>query len=158
MTCTCLRCGKPISTIKTTMRFNKIITTTLIILSLASAGCSTVPTVKEAAVLDTVTSAAVLSTGTGYELNPAGFVGATLFKVFILNYVVDWLSPRSQEYFRRSAATLWTAASVNNLAVLTGVGYPAALPFVLGAGYVVYVNTPVPTDCDSKKQLQEPKC
>ena len=142
------------------MRFDKIITTTLIILSLASAGCSTVtvPTVNQAAVLDTVTTAAVLDRGVGYETNPAGFVGATLFKVFILNYVVDWLSPRSQEYFKRSAATLWTAASVNNLAVLTGVGYPAALPFVLGAGYVVYVNTPVPTDCDRKKQLQEPKC
>ena len=134
------------------MRFNKIITTTLIILSLASAGCSTVtvPTVNQAAVLDTVTTAAVLDRGVGYETNPAGFVGATLFKVFILNYVVDWLSPRSQEYFRRAAATLWTAASVNNLAVLTGVGYPAALPFVLGAGYVVYVNTPVSSETPSK--------
>jgi hypothetical protein len=127
------------------MRFNKTITT-LIILLLASAGCSTVPTVKEAAVLDTVTTAAVLSTKAGYETNPAGFVGATLFKVFILNYVVDKLSPRSQEYFNRAAATLWTAAGVNNLAVLTGVGYPVALPFVLGAGYVVYVNTPVLTE------------
>jgi hypothetical protein len=134
------------------MRFNKIITTTLIILSLASAGCSTVtvPTVNQAAVLDTVTTAAVLDRGVGYETNPAGFVGATLFKVFILNYVVDRLEPRSQEYFRRAAATLWTAASVNNLAVLTGVGYPAALPFVLGAGYVVYVNTPVPSETLSK--------
>jgi hypothetical protein len=134
------------------MRFNKIITTTLIILSLASAGCSTVtvPTVNQAAVLDTVTTAAVLSTKAGYETNPTGFVGATLFKVFILNYVVDWLSPRSQEYFNRAAATLWTAASVNNLAVLTGVGYPAALPFVLGAGYIVYVNTPVPSETPSK--------
>jgi len=127
------------------MRFNKTITT-LIILLLASAGCSTVPTVKEAAVLDTVTTAAVLSTKAGYETNPAGFVGATLFKMFILNYVVDKLSPRSQEYFNRAAATLWTAAGVNNLAVLTGVGYPVALPFVLGAGYVVYVNTPVLTE------------
>jgi hypothetical protein len=134
------------------MRFNKIITTTLIILSLASAGCSTVtvPTVNQAAVLDTVTTAAVLDRGVGYETNPVGFVGATLFKVFILNYVVDRLEPRSQEYFRRAAATLWTAASVNNLAVLTGVGYPAALPFVLGAGYVVYVNTPVPSETLSK--------
>ena len=134
------------------MRFNKIITTTLIILSLATTGCSTVtvPTVNQAAVLDTVTTAAVLDRGVGYETNPAGFVGATLFKVFILNYVVDRLEPRSQEYFRRAAATLWTAASVNNLAVLTGVGYPAALPFVLGAGYVVYVNTPVPSETPSK--------
>jgi len=130
------------------MRFNKIITTTLIILSLATTGCSTVtvPTVNQAAVFDTVTTAAVLGTKTGYEINPAGFVGATLFKMFILNYVVDKLEPQAQEYFNRAAATLWTAAAVNNLAVLTGVGYPVALPFVLGAGYVVYVNTPVLTE------------
>jgi len=134
------------------MRFNKIITTTLIILSLASAGCSTVnvPTANQAAVLDTVTTAAVLSTGAGYETNPAGFVGATLLKFFILNHVVDQLGPRAQEYVKRAAATIWTAASVNNLAILAGVGYPTALPFVLGAGYIVYVNTPVSSETPSK--------
>ena len=67
------------------MKFNKIITTTLIILSLA--GCSTVPvpTAKQAAVLDTVTTAVVLDRGLGIEANPVGFAAVTLFKVFILN-------------------------------------------------------------------------
>ena len=127
------------------MRFNKIITTTLIALSLASTGCSTVPTAKQAAVLDTVTTAAVLGTKAGYELNPAGFMGATLFKVFILTYVVDWLeNPYERESIKRAAATIWTAAAVNNLAILAGVATPASIPFSLAAGYVVYANTPVP--------------
>ena len=129
------------------MKFNKIITTTLIALSLASAGCSTVPmpTAKEAAVLDTVTTAAVLGTGTGIEANPVGFAASTLFKVFILNYVVDWLEdPYERESIKRAAATIWTAAAVNNLAILAGVATPASIPFGLAAGYVVYVNTPVP--------------
>jgi len=127
------------------MKFNKIITTTLIILSLA--GCSTVPvpTAKQAAVLDTVTTAVVLDRGLGIEANPVGFAAVTLFKVFILNYVVDWLEdPYERESIKRAAATIWTAAAVNNLAVLAGVATPASLPFTLAAGYVVYINTPVP--------------
>jgi hypothetical protein len=127
------------------MRFNKIITTTLIALSLASTGCSTVPTAKQAAVLDTVTTAVVLDRGLGIEANPMGFAAVTLFKVFILNYVVDWLEdPYERESIKRAAATIWTAAAVNNLAVLAGVATPVSLPFTLAAGYVVYANTPVP--------------
>jgi len=127
------------------MRYNKIITTILIILSIASAGCSTVPTANQAAVLDTVTTAVVLDRGVGIEANPVGFAAATLFKVFILNYVVDWLEdPYERESIKRAAATIWTAAAVNNLAILAGVATPASIPFSLAAGYVVYVNTPVP--------------
>jgi hypothetical protein len=123
------------------MQFNKIITI-LIILSLANAGCSTVPTSKQAAVLDTATTIAVLSTGAGHEANPVGFVGVTLAKVLILSNI-DRFKPQTQEYLNRVTATIWTAAAVNNLAILAGVASPASIPFALSAGYVVYVNTPV---------------
>jgi len=126
------------------MRFNNIITTTLIILSLV--GCSTinVPTAKEAAIFDTVSTAAVLGTGSGFESNPLGFAAVTLSKLLVLNFV-DWLEdPYERESVKRGAATIWTAAAVNNLAVLVGVSTTASLPFTLAAGYVVYVNTPVP--------------
>jgi len=126
------------------MHFNKIITTILIILSLASAGCSTisVPTAKEAAILDTVTTAAVLGTGTGYELNPVGFAGATVLKVVLLNNLHRF-EPEIQDRVNRASATVWTAAAVNNLAVLMCVPLSIALPLTLAAGYAVYVNTPV---------------
>jgi hypothetical protein len=121
---------------------NKIITSTLIISSLASAGCSTVPTAKEAAILDTFTTVAALESGTGVELNPLGFAGATLAKVLILNNL-DRFEPESQDRIKRVTATIWTAAAVNNLAVLMCVPLSASLPFTLAAGYAVYVNTPV---------------
>jgi hypothetical protein len=126
------------------MRFNKIITTTLITLSLTSAGCSTipVPNAKQAAVLDTVTTVVVLDRGLGYEANPVGFIGATLLKVLILSNLHRF-EPETQDYIKRATATLWTAAAVNNLAMLAGVATPASIPFGLAAGYVVYVNTPV---------------
>ena len=131
------------------MRFNKIITTTPIILSVASTGCSTVPmpavtvpTAKEAAILDTFTTAAVLGSGTGYELNPLGFAGATLSKVWIFNNLHRF-EPETQDYIKRATATIWTAAAVNNLAVLMCVPLATSLPFTLAAGYAVYVNTPV---------------
>jgi len=131
------------------MRFNKITAATLIILSLNSIACGTlavptitVPTAKEAAVLDTVTTAAVLVTETGHEANPIGFVGATLGKVVILNNLHRF-EPETQDYIKRVTATLWTAAAVNNLAVLMCIPLAASLPLTLAAGYVVYVNTPV---------------
>jgi hypothetical protein len=126
------------------MRFNKITATTLIILSLNSIACGTisVPTAKEAAVLDTVTTAAVLVTETGHETNPVGFAGATLAKVLILNNLHRF-EPESQDRIKRVTATIWTAAAVNNLAVLMCIPLSVSLPLTLAAGYVVYKNTPV---------------
>jgi hypothetical protein len=129
------------------MRFNNI-AAALIILGLVT-GCSTinVPTPKQAAVLDTATTAAVLATKTGVEANPVGFVGATLLKVAILSHI-DKFDPQTQEYMKRATTTIWTAAAVNNLAVLACVPLAVSLPFTLAAGYVVYTNTPI----NSKKQ------
>jgi hypothetical protein len=124
------------------MRLNKIIITTPIILGLASASCSIVPTAKEAAILDTVSTAAVLGSGTGVEVNPLSFAGATLSKVLILNNLHRF-KPETQDYIKRASATVWTAATVNNLGVLMCVPLSVSLPFILAAGYAVYVNTPV---------------
>jgi hypothetical protein len=123
------------------MNFNKIITT-LILLSLINAGCSTVPTAKEAAILDTATTAAVLGSGAGYELNPLGFAGATVLKVLFLKNL-DKFDSETQENTKRAVATMWTAAAVNNLAVLMCVPLAVSLSLTLAAGYAVYVNTPV---------------
>jgi len=117
---------------------SKVIITTLIALSL---GCSTVPTAKEAAILDTATTAAVLGSGAGYELNPLGFAGATLVKVLTLNNLHRF-EPTTQDYIKRVTASLWTAVAVNNLGVLMCVPLSASLPLTLATGYVVYTHTP----------------
>jgi len=125
----------------------------LIILSLANTGCSTIPipTPKQAAVLDTATTIAVLGTGAGYEANPVGFVAATLGKALILSNI-DRFNPETQEYIERVTATLWTAAAVNNLGVLMCIPLSASLPLTLAAGYVVYKNTPVRSKTTKAKQ------
>ena len=122
----------------------KITATALVILSLNSIACSTinVPTAKEAAILDTITTVAVLGSGTGHELNPVSFVGATLAKAVILSNI-DRFQPETQEYIKQATATVWTAAAVNNLAVLMCVSPTISLPLTLAAGYIVYKNTPV---------------
>jgi len=115
----------------------------LVILSLATTSCSTinVPTAKEAAILDTVSTIAVLGSSTGHELNPVSFVGATLAKAVILSNI-DRFQPETQDLINKTTATIWTAAAVNNLAVLMCVPLTISLPLTLAAGYVVYKNTP----------------
>ena len=125
----------------------------LVILFMLTTGCSTitVPDAKQAAALDTATTAVILGTRAGYEVNPVGFVGATLAKVLILSNI-DKFEPQTQEYIKRATATVWTAAAVNNLAVLACVPLAISLPLTLTAGYVVYTNTP-----HSSKKQTNPK-
>jgi hypothetical protein len=131
---------------------NKIIAA-LIILSMLTTGCSTiiVPNAKEAAILDTLTTVAVLESGTGYELNPVGFVGATATKILIVSNMHKF-EPQTQDFINRTVSTLWTAAAVNNLGVLMCVPLSISLPLTLAAGYVVYKNTPVRNKLTKAKQ------
>jgi hypothetical protein len=131
---------------------NKIIAL-LIILSMLTTGCSTitVPNAKEAAILDTLTTVAVLESGTGYELNPIGFVGATLTKMLIVG-TMHRFQPETQDLLNKTTATLWTAAAVNNLGVLMCVPLSISLPLTLAAGYIVYKNTPVRNKPTKAKQ------
>jgi PBP1b-binding outer membrane lipoprotein LpoB len=123
----------------------------LVILSMFTTGCSTitVPNAKEAAIFDTITTVAVLGSGTGHELNPVSFVGATLAKAVILSNI-DRFQPETQDLINKTTATIWTAAAVNNLAVVMCVPLTISLPLTLAAGYVVYKNTPK-TKKDTKK-------
>jgi hypothetical protein len=130
----------------------KITAAALVILSLNSIACGTVnvPTAKQAAMLDTATTVVVLESRAGHEANPVGFVGATLAKVLILSNI-DRFEPQTQEYIKRATATVWTAAAVNNLAVLACAPIAISLPLTLAAGYVVYTNTPT----NSKNRLTQ---
>jgi hypothetical protein len=125
----------------------------LVILSMLTTGCSTitVPNAKEAAILDTLTTVAVIESGAGYELNPLGFVGATLVKVLVLSNIHKF-EPQTQDYINKVNATLWTAAAVNNLGVLMCVPLSISLPLTLAAGYIVYKNTPVRNKTTKAKQ------
>jgi hypothetical protein len=131
---------------------NKIIAA-LIILSMLTTSCSTitVPTAKEAAILDTLTTVAVLESEIGYELNPLGFAGATVGKILIVSNMHRF-QPQTQDFINRTVSTLWTAAAVNNLGVLMCVPLSVSLPLTLAAGYIVYKNTPVRNKLTKTKQ------
>ena len=131
---------------------NKIIVA-LIILSMLTTSCSTitVPTAKEAAILDTLTTVAVLESEIGYELNPLGFAGATVGKILIVSNMHKF-EPQTQDFINRTVSTLWTAAAVNNLGVLMCVPLSISLPLTLAAGYIVYKNTPVRNKLTKTKQ------
>ena len=112
--------------------YNKI--SAAVALSLLS-GCTTIPTVEEATVFDTVTTAVGLSRG-ATELNPIGPAGTVLFKLLYIN---GMFLPRN-ELNDRTASALWTGAAVNNIVQLL---MPGNLLFSLTVGGVVsyYIYT-----------------
>jgi hypothetical protein len=99
------------------------------------AGCTTIPTVEEATLFDTVTTVAGLSRG-ATELNPIGPAGTVLFKLLYINGM--FLNRNEQN--DRTASALWTGAAVNNFVQLL---MPGNLLFSLTVGGVVsyYIYT-----------------
>jgi hypothetical protein len=88
---------------------------------LSLVGCSSVPkpSVKEAAVLDTVSTAIVLEAVPGtVEMNPLGFAGATALKIPVIMYIEGMEEGKQKEKVKNIASSIWTAAAVNNFALL----------------------------------------
>jgi hypothetical protein len=90
-----------------------------IVLILLLQGCATssIPLHRDpykAAVVDAVTTAAVLAKG-GTELNPVGFPATNLGKAAYLFYLRPRLSEENKKIFDRWTSSLWWAASANNL-------------------------------------------
>ena len=80
-------------------------------------GCANAPLHRDpykAAVVDAVTTAAVLAKG-GTELNPVGFPATNLGKAAYLFYLRPRLSEENKKIFDRWTSSLWWAASANNL-------------------------------------------
>ena len=107
----------------------------LIMLSFtAVAGCTTMPTVEEAALLDANTTALGLARG-GVELNPLGPIGGVVVKIL---YITEVFGQRTVES-DRFATAVWTGAAANNI-----VGVLTLTPVLsLAAGVAVgrYVYT-----------------
>jgi len=77
------------------------------------------PTALSGAVLDTVTTMAAISKPGIVELNPLGVVGSAIGKVITLYYMKD-ADEKTKKDFDKWAGSFWTAAAVNNIAVLIG--------------------------------------
>jgi len=95
-------------------------------------GCTTVPTVEQAAMFDTVSTAVGLAAG-GTEINPFGPIGATLFKIVYISGIVG----RTPEHDLQVSA-LWAGAAANNIVGV--VTFSPLLSLIAGvtAGYLIY--------------------
>jgi hypothetical protein len=105
-------------------------------------GCSSVPkpSVKEAAVLDTVSTAVVMEVVPGtVELNPLGFVGATLLKIPAIMFIDNMEEGKEKEKVKNFASSLWTAAAVNNFSLLV-MSPHAALITGITSFYVLFTS------------------
>jgi hypothetical protein len=95
-------------------------------------GCTTVPTVEQAAVFDTASTAVGLAAG-GTELNPFGPIGATLFKVVYISGIFG----RTPENDLRASA-LWAGAAANNIVGVVTVSPLLSLIAGVTVGYLIY--------------------
>jgi hypothetical protein len=133
------------------MRWFKLIIIALVALLITSTlGCATTNTtnatsgvtinpVYAAAGLDTVTTAVALNRG-AHELNPLGFLGATVAKIIYLSRR-DSLDPTTRLQYDRIATSVWTGAGANNfIQIITPVPilYSIAVGFMVG--YSIYTS------------------
>ena len=81
-------------------------------------GCSSLniprPSVQAAAVMDVTTTALVLDQG-GVELNPLGFAGTTIAKLYYLYYIRPTLNDSEAQHMDRTLSSAFTGAATNNL-------------------------------------------
>jgi hypothetical protein len=84
----------------------------------ANAGCIR-PTAMNAAILDTVTTSIALAQPGVIELNPLGPIGSIIMKGIEFYYTKD-AGEEEKKDFERIGGAAWTAAAVNNIAVIMG--------------------------------------
>ena len=118
--------------------FHRLLITVALVFALVSVlGCTTiqsnvgVPRVYQAAIADTATTALALNNG-ARELNPLGFLGASIGKLVYL-YIREDLTLEEQLRYDRIATSLWAGAAANNAVVLLAPGSAVFLGLGVGA-------------------------
>jgi len=92
-----------------------------ILLVLLLTGCSTVykPSLREAAVADTVSTAIALEYGNNVrEMNPMGFPMTIVAKVGIIYYAENYAEPELRESIEKYGSSFWSGAAVNNILII----------------------------------------
>lgn len=118
--------------------FHRLVITVALVFALV--GCTTIQTntgvdrIYQAAIADTATTALALNQG-ARELNPLGFLGASIGKLVYL-YIRTDLTLEEQSRYDRIATSLWAGAAANNAVVLLVPGSG----MLLGLGVGVYVG------------------
>ena len=110
----------------------RIIVVVMLVLGLL--GCSSLginrPSVETAAIMDVGTTYIGLQHG-GVELNPLGFAGTNIAKLYYLYWLRPEYDTATRAEMDRRLTSLFVGASVNNALQLIG-GIPLALSAVIG--------------------------
>lgn len=103
------------------------------------------PTAKEGAIADTATTAIALNMPNVYEMNPLGFIGTTIGKIFLLNYK-DGLPKESQVKMDNFMGSIWMGGAINNIFVIAGAATPVSILVGIISGITFYNMPP----CEDK--------
>jgi len=118
---------------------NILIALTLVTLTACSTTGVRPPTMTEAVVADTATTAIALAHG-ATELNPLGLAGAVLGKVAVFAVTESGAVPDQQaKDIKRYASAVWTGAAVNNLIQILFVTSPIGLSIGLGVASAIFI-------------------
>jgi hypothetical protein len=98
--------------------YMKLIYTILVLAAVCLSGCSALhiarPSAEQAAVLDVTTTGIGLGQG-ARELNPLGFTGTTLIKLYYFRVLRPEYSEQARAETDRWLSSLFTGAAVNNV-------------------------------------------
>jgi ABC-type enterobactin transport system permease subunit len=120
----------------------KILTTSLVLLSVLATGCTSFPraNTEEAyvagAVADTVATEIALNQPNLAEANPLGFAGATAFKGAMYYYAKQ--NPEQAEEVYRLGSSAFTGAAVNNILLVVGAASGVSILAGILTGLFIY--------------------
>lgn len=99
--------------------------------------CTTLEPVYIAAGSDIVTTGIGLSRG-AVELNPLGFAGTTVGKVYYLEYIRPDLDPVVRDRYDRWTTSIWGGAAVNNAIqiLVPGIGLSSVILGFISGVYI----------------------
>jgi hypothetical protein len=114
----------------------------LIFLAATMLGCSTIrnPTLKEAAVADTITTRIAINNGF-HESNPIGFPAATVAKVLVIVYTKHLEESPKKHLIEDLGSSVWSGAAMNNTLLVLGVPAGASILTGIVTGILLYLNT-----------------
>ena len=89
--------------------------------------------------LDTVSTAVALDHGF-VEANPVGFPATIVFKAIVIYAMRPFFSESERGLVDRAASTVWTGASVNNIALVLGAATPVAISAGVITGIAIFIT------------------
>lgn len=97
------------------------------------------PNIREAALLDTASTAVAIDHGF-VEANPVGFPATIAIKALLIYGMRPHFTEDERRMVDRAASTFWTGASANNIALVLGAATPVAISAGIITGVIIFIT------------------